>query len=278
MAKASDVMNIAVREIGVKELPTNRVKYNTEYYGVEVSGNAYAWCCSFVWWVFKHANASDLFYCGKKTAYCPSVDAWGQANNLCVDKRSGKYGDIVLFDWDGGSADHIGFIERNNGDGTYDTIEGNTSISNNSNGGMVMRRTRSVSCIKRIIRPEYDDKSSNPIPNNPNCNLHLKDLQYSLNEDMIRDKNGNILYEDGLYGALTDSAIKKVCLSTRTMGKYQSVTAWVQCRVGAVVDGMYGNGTTSKVKEYQIKKKLTVDGIAGYNTIKAILNDCGVIF
>lgn len=155
MASARDIMEVAIKELGTVEHPVNRVKYNKEYYGTDVSGVNYAWCCSFVWWVFKQANASELFYNGEKTAYCPNVDNWGLANNLCVEKSQGKYGDIVLFDWDGGNADHIGFIEKRNDDGTYTTIEGNTSLNNNTNGGQVMRRTRSISLIKRIIRPKY---------------------------------------------------------------------------------------------------------------------------
>ena len=44
----------------------NNVKYNTEYYGREVSGSEYPWCCCFLWSLFAHANASKLFYDGKK--------------------------------------------------------------------------------------------------------------------------------------------------------------------------------------------------------------------
>ena len=86
MAKASDIVKKAVKEIGVKEYPagSNRVKYNTAYYGREVSGNAYPWCCAFIWWVFQECGASRIFFDGKKSAYCPTIEAWGKAEGLTV--------------------------------------------------------------------------------------------------------------------------------------------------------------------------------------------------
>ncbi len=61
MATASTIINMASKEIGVKETGVNNVKYNTEYYGRAVNGENYPWCAVFVWWVFKHAGASALF-------------------------------------------------------------------------------------------------------------------------------------------------------------------------------------------------------------------------
>ncbi len=98
---------------------------------------------------------SNLFYDGQKTAYCPTVYNWAKQKGLIVPKETARYGDIVLFDWGrDGVADHIGFVENYNGV-NYTTIEGNTSISDNSNGGAVMRRTRYASQIQAIIRPKY---------------------------------------------------------------------------------------------------------------------------
>lgn len=61
------VLQIAEWQLGVVEMPSgsNKVKYNTAYYGREVSGGAYAWCMAFVWWVFREAGFS-LY----KTASC----------------------------------------------------------------------------------------------------------------------------------------------------------------------------------------------------------------
>lgn len=96
MAKASTILKKAKSYIGTKEKPanSNNVKFNTDYYGHSVKGSSYPWCCAFVWDIFRMCNASDLFFGGKKTAYCPDVenyykkhDRWhstGQAGDLCL--------------------------------------------------------------------------------------------------------------------------------------------------------------------------------------------------
>ena len=54
MATAEKILEIARSQIGTRESPANsdNVKYNTAYYGREVSGK-YPWCAVFVWWVFR---------------------------------------------------------------------------------------------------------------------------------------------------------------------------------------------------------------------------------
>lgn len=158
MATAKQIIAKAESYIGTKESPaySNNVIFNTDYYGHPVNGASYPWCVTFVWDIFRMCGASDLFYDGRKTAYCPAVLAWGRENGLIV--TDGREGDLILFDWDNtnpNDADHIGFIKAKSADGYYITIEGNTSITDNSNGGEVMERRRS-SCIRAIIRPKYD--------------------------------------------------------------------------------------------------------------------------
>lgn len=153
---AKKIIEMAISQIGIKEQPanSNNVKYNTEYYGREVSGADYPWCCAFVWWVFKHCNASDLFYGGQKTAYCPTVENYYKKQGKWY--TSGQIGDMVLFDFSGkGIAGHIGIVEKVNSDGSYTTIEGNTGSGNDANGGAVMRRTRYKSSIRGFARPAY---------------------------------------------------------------------------------------------------------------------------
>lgn len=157
MNQAELIMSKAASYIGTKESPpgSNNVVFNTHYYGGAVSGSRYPWCCAFVWDIFRMCGLSSLFYDGKKTAYCPTVYNWAKQNGLVVPKETAKYGDIILFDWGKDDiADHIGFVEAYNGV-NYTTIEGNTSTSNDSNGGQVMRRTRYASQIQGIVRPKY---------------------------------------------------------------------------------------------------------------------------
>ena len=51
---ATRLMEIAASQVGITEYPanSNKVKYNTWFYGREVSGSAYPWCAAFVCWCF----------------------------------------------------------------------------------------------------------------------------------------------------------------------------------------------------------------------------------
>ena len=150
----------------MKEAPrnSNNVIFNTDYYGRPVSGPAYPWCCAFVWDIFRMCGASALF--GPKTAGC----AYFEEHTPCkrVEKTEGQPGDIVTFDWGhDGHPDHIGIIKSRAGAGVYKTIEGNTSISNNSNGGQVMIRTRSIGSIHAVFRPAYGKTVTRPAAQAP---------------------------------------------------------------------------------------------------------------
>ena len=171
MAKASTVINLAKTYVGTKENPanSNNVIFNTHYYGREVYdglwGTTFPWCVTFVWDIFRMAGAASLFYYGKKTAGCWAVQSWAQDQKLIVDKTKGQLGDLVLFDWNyNKQPDHIGFIISKNADGSYQTIEGNTSVSNNSNGGEVQIRTRTLPTIMMVIRPKYEAEAVVPTP------------------------------------------------------------------------------------------------------------------
>ena len=153
---AEKILEIARKELGTKEFPpnSNRVKYNNAYYGREISGSSYAWCCVFVWWVFREAGAPELFYGGGKTAYCPTLQKFHKAQAVKGDYRPG---DVIFFNFTGKSnAAHVGICESF--DGTYiTTIDGNTGTANDANGGAVMRRRRSKKYIVGAYRPAYKE-------------------------------------------------------------------------------------------------------------------------
>ena len=154
MATAEKILEIARSQIGARESPANsdNVKYNTAYYGREVSGK-YPWCAVFVWWVFREAGASDLYYGGDKTAYCPTLMSFHKKQAV-TDYRPG---DIVFFNFSGrSSAGHVGICES--WDGTYiTTIDGNTGSASEDNGGAVLRRRRHKKFIVGAYRPEYQE-------------------------------------------------------------------------------------------------------------------------
>ena len=153
---AEKILEIARKELGTKEFPpnSNRVKYNNAYYGREISGSNYAWCCVFVWWVFREAGAPELFYGGGKTAYCPTLQKFHKAQAVKGDYRPG---DVIFFNFTSKSnAAHVGICESF--DGTYiTTIDGNTGTTNDANGGAVMRRRRSKKYIVGAYRPAYKE-------------------------------------------------------------------------------------------------------------------------
>jgi hypothetical protein len=134
----------AQSQLGTKESPanSNHTKYG-EWYGVDYQ----PWCAIFVTWCYEQVGDSPSFVKGSRYAYCPYVVG---------DARAGRYGlsttddpipgDLVVYDWNwNGEYDHIGIFESEQGGGNFNAIEGNTSYSDNSNGGEVMRRTRSRS-------------------------------------------------------------------------------------------------------------------------------------
>ena len=63
MATPNDIVKLAISQLGYKESPSgsNKTKYGKEY-GMD----GQPWCAMFVWWLFKHCKASNLFYGGKK--------------------------------------------------------------------------------------------------------------------------------------------------------------------------------------------------------------------
>ena len=155
MATAEKILEIARSQIGAKESPakSDNVKYNTAYYGREVSDGKHPWCAVFVWWVFREAGASDLYYGGDKTAYCPTLMSFHKKQKV----TNYRPGDIVFFNFSGrSSAGHVGICES--WDGTYiTTIDGNTGSASEDNGGAVLRRRRHKKFIVGAYRPEYQE-------------------------------------------------------------------------------------------------------------------------
>ena len=153
MATVSELLEIARRQIGVKECPpkSNNVRYNTWYYGREVSGSAYPWCAVYVAWVFDQAGVKLPI----RTASCGALMRSAQSAGQWV---TGDYrpGDVVIYDFPGGAkTDHCGIVESV--DGTYiSAIEGNTSSTSDADGGAVERRARKFAQIVGAVRPTYD--------------------------------------------------------------------------------------------------------------------------
>ncbi len=193
-----------------------------------------AWCCAFVWDIFRMCGASKLFCNGQKTAYVPTAQQWLRSNCKHIKMADAKAGDVVIFTWSGngynserGSRDHIGFVRKAGTSSTVYTVEGNTL------GGKVAKRTRSARYIYAIYRPNYPKTASSTkktysgiFPDLPkrgyfksgDQGTHVKDLQKFLNW----------------------------CIDA-----------------GLKIDGLYGSKTTAAVISFQKKYKLKQDGLFG---------------
>lgn len=155
MATVNNLLELARRQLGVKEDPpgSNKVKYNTWYYGREVSGAAYPWCMVFVQWVFDRASVK----LPTRTASCGALMRAAQAAGCWVTKGY-RPGDVVIYDFPGGAAtDHCGIVEAVD-DSRVSAIEGNTSAASDADGGAVERRARRLSLIAGAVRPTFDEE------------------------------------------------------------------------------------------------------------------------
>lgn len=186
---AERVLTIARAELGTKESPanSNRVKYNTWYYGGEVSGVAYPWCMVFVQWVLHQAGVPLPL----RTASCAAL--------MRAAKKAGQWvvcdirpGDVVIYDFPGGApTDHCGIVEKCTMSGVV-AIEGNTSeAGSQSNGGQVCRKTRPVSLIVGVVRPKYQ-KEDKRMDNNPSP-AHKEGVEWAkANGILTGDAAGNL--------------------------------------------------------------------------------------
>ena len=157
MANGTDIINYAKRFVG-----EGSARFSDWYYG-STRYRGWAWCNVFVSYCMIQ-NGLNF----KKTAYVPDAEAWMDKNYSWVKMGEAQAGDIIIFCWSGagnnsgsGSRDHIGFFISNNGNGTFTTIEGNTS------GSQVAIRTRSAKNIRKIFRPTYSSSAPAPAPSAP---------------------------------------------------------------------------------------------------------------
>lgn len=234
MATAKDVTALAAGEIGVSESPagSNTVRYNTEYYGRKVSGGAYPWCVVFLWWVFRQAGASGLFYGGGKTASCGTLRSYAKRHGQWVTADY-RPGDILIYDFSGkqSTPEHAGILERVTQSGGLVAIEGNTSAADPSNGGTVRRRSRRVSQVVGAYRPAYDTER--------------KAITVPASQVRRGDRGSHVLALQVLLNGVAGAELE--------------------------VDGVAGEATEGAIRSAQRAHGLTEDGIAGKNTWGALL-------
>ena len=141
----NQIILTALGEVGKTENPRNSNK--TEY-GKWFGLDGVPWCGIFVSWVYAKAN-KPLPNIGSRLGFagCQYAVAWFKKKGMLTTNPVS--GDIVFFDWNrDGRYDHTGIFNNWLDKDTFITIEGNTAVGNNSNGGCVMiRKRKNINCI-----------------------------------------------------------------------------------------------------------------------------------
>lgn len=190
MGTAAELVAKAASQIGVKESPagSNKVKYwdwYNEKTGVNLQGNP--WCAAFVTWCMGETDIWSVTKDEGRFRYCPSLVNWAKENGQWRESSAKPQpGWIVLFANEK-RACHVGIVEKRIDESQVQTIEGNTSVTSNDNGGSVMRRTRKYGkkgsswYILGFIEPKFGSAGSSEAP---------KDLSKIVDE-VIDGKWGN---------------------------------------------------------------------------------------
>lgn len=302
-----DVLNKAASQNGVVESPpnSNKTPYGLWY---EPSLNGQKWCAMFVSWVFHHADHPLGFIQTKNGIHhCQSAhNYYKEKGKLTANPEPG---DIVIYDWEGnGHADHIGiFIKWTNNDRTaIEAWEGNTSTSDNSDGGQVMKRIRSRNLIKSFINPGiYVETAITPEKKTvakgdrgsdvTQIQKYLYDIGYKIEIDgwfgneterLLKEyQDKNAMKVTGVADALTIGALKEdsnqveIAKSKIVTGSYlrrgnvgfmvtelQRVLNTKNPLLNLAVTGSFDANTLKAVKDFQTENNLEVDGIVGPNT------------
>lgn len=234
------IVKEAISEIGYKEGRNNYNKFAVEANAGWVQ-NA-PWCGTFNVAIYKRAGI-NLLKIISNPFYVPTMYSEGRAKGIWVPNNKIEAGDLVLFEFNNDSLrDHTGVAI-----GNITTVEGNTSnglSGSQSDGGGVFKRTRPASLKRgalslRLMAQKFPQA----------FNQKIESIKLEVWESSARIK--------GMSSTEVKSIQTKLVKAGYSVGSYG-------------VDGSYKKDTTTAVKEFQKKNGLTVDGIAGPNTMKKL--------
>lgn len=303
------IIDTASSQNGTVESPpkSNQTKYG-QWYGL----NGVKWCAIFVSWVYDHAgNPLEKIDAPHGYQSCQSGYMYWKRNN-CIVKEP-QQGDVVLYDWNGdGICDHTGiFVEWVDANKTtFRAWEGNTELSNDSDGGKVMLRERKKSLVRAFVNPKaLNEGTHGPLEETLNVGDSGSDV--TMLQKMLFDL-GMPVTVDGSFGPGTESAVKafqkkaflevtgiatpevigamqeevnlpKVPGKKLTTGSYvrkgdsgnavlliQQALNLKGANPKVGEDGVYSTSTVNAVKALQQLNKLDSDGIVGPATFHAL--------
>ena len=151
---ANEILAIAFNENNYIEKPVNDTKF-----GRDLKINPAQWCYLFVRWCFAEAGHPKAIPGG---AYTPAAVEGFKSKFQWHSKGTPKAGDVLFFDIPGDGIDrvsHAGIFVKECSDGTWLTMEGNTSPTaegDQRNGGQVAIKKRNPKWIVGWGRPRYE--------------------------------------------------------------------------------------------------------------------------
>ena len=248
------IIEIAKKEVGTIEGP----KDNETKYGAWMKVNFQPWCQSFVSWCASQAGVAKF----PKTASTVAASDEFKKQGRWADARNDDPtpGDWIYFDFpdDGvNRISHVGLCVKNNGDGTIQVIEGNTSGTakgDQRNGGMCVEKTRGyvkdnkkklMNAVVGWGRPVYAGEENAPL-------LSKRDAAPTTAAPAAPKKSAPAAFKPLKKGS-KGQAVKNV-----------------QTLLGLSADGDFGPGTEKAVKSFQSSAGLKVTGIVDANTLKAL--------
>jgi hypothetical protein len=252
------IIEVAKKEIGTIEGP----KDNETKYGAWMKVNFQPWCQSFVSWCAMTAGVAKF---PKSASTVAAADQF-KKDGRWADARNDDPtpGDWIYFDFpdDGvNRISHVGLCIKNNGDGTIQVIEGNTSGTakgDQRNGGMCVEKTRAyvknnkpklMNAIVGWGRPVYAGEENLPLLSK------VGSSDAPTKPTIITPAN----------------AAKKEFKSFKIGAKGSSVKK-IQMALGVEpAEGNFGPVTDKAVKSFQKKSKLPVTGVVDIATYKKIL-------
>lgn len=166
MATREHLLDLARAQVGITESPANS---NCQKFSKDLGRPCEAWCADSVVWLMRQVGVK----LPSESAYTPSMfNGFQHAGSAVGDIAHGlQPGDVIFFDFiapfTSTGIQHVGIFESYDGDGSANTLEGNTSSGNGgsqSNGGGYYHRNRPIRYIVGAGRPAYSAAPPTPTP------------------------------------------------------------------------------------------------------------------